>query len=92
MYKLERTRKGKIIFGILSLFFFALFLRGYMGGGYEIIINGCMSEPLSSIVMVSSLFSTVICLVCFFVINSLEKDIVEWLEILDNNNQETAQK
>ncbi len=86
MYKLERTRKGKIVFGVLSLIFFVLFLRGYMGGGYEIIVDGYMNEPLSSIVMISSLFSAIICLVCFFVVNALEKDIVEWLKIIDKNN------
>ncbi|MBR4030409.1 MAG: hypothetical protein IKJ06_03330 [Clostridia bacterium] len=86
MYKLDRTRRGKIVFGVLALVFFALFFIGYRGGGYEIIMYGFMNEPLSSIVMVSSLFCAVICMVCFFVVNALEKDIVEWLKILDKNN------
>ena len=71
MYKLDRTRKCKIVFGVLSLIFFVLCFRGIWNGGYEIITDGFMNEPLPSIVMVSSLFCAVICLVCFFVINAL---------------------
>lgn len=87
MYKLERVRRVKIVSGILSFVFFVLFLLGYHGGGYEIIIDGFMNEPLPSIIMVSSLFSTVVCLICFFVVNALEKDISDWLKILDKDKQ-----
>ena len=83
MYKLERVRTVKIVLGILTLVFLALFLLGYRGGGYEIILDGFMNEPLCSIVMVSSLFSAVVCLVSFFIVNALEKDITEWLGILE---------
>ena len=83
MYKLDRVRRVKIVLGVLTLVFFALFLLGYGGGGYEIIIDGFMNEPLYSIVMVSSLFSAVVCLIGFFVVNALEKDIAEWLGILE---------
>lgn len=83
MYKLDRVRRVKIVLGVLTLVFFALFLLGYGGGGYEIIIDGFMNEPLYSIVMVSSLFSAVVCLIGFFVVNELEKDIAEWLGILE---------
>ena len=82
MYKLDRTRKVKIVFGVLTVIFFVLFLLGYAAGGYEL-IDGFMNEPLYAIVMVSSLFSAVVCLVGFFVVNALEKDIAEWLGILD---------
>ena len=82
MYRLDRTRKVKIVFGVLTGIFFALFLLGYAGGGYEL-IDGFMNEPLYAIVMVSSLFSAVVCLAGFFVVNALEKDIAEWLGILD---------
>lgn len=83
MYKLDRARRVKIVLGVLTLVFFALFLLGYGGGGYEIIMYGFMNEPLFSIVMVSSLFCAVVCLVGFFVVNALEKDIAEWLGILE---------
>lgn len=91
MYKLDRVRRVKIVLGVLTLVFFVLFLLGYGGGGYEIIIDGFMNEPLYSIVMVSSLFSAVVCLIGFFVVNALEKDIAEWLGIFEkritNKNQ-----
>ncbi|MBO5019912.1 MAG: hypothetical protein J6D52_04525 [Clostridia bacterium] len=87
MYKLDRTRKHKIVFGIMAFVFFVLFVRGFMRGGAEIIIDGFMNEPLPSIVMVSSLFGSIICLICFFTLNALEKDIAEWLKIIDKNNQ-----
>ncbi len=83
MYKLDRVRRVKIVLGILTLVFLVLFFLGYGGGGYEIIIDGFMSEPLDSIVMVSSLFSAVVCLIGFFAVNALEKDIAEWLGILE---------
>ena len=82
MYKLDRLRKVKIALGVLILVFFALFLLGYGGGGYEIITDGFMNEPLYSITMVCSLFSAILCLVCFFIVSALEKDIAEWLGIL----------
>ena len=87
MYKLERTRKYKLIFGVLAFVFFVLFIRGFMRGGAEIIIDGFMSEPLPSIVMVSSLLCSIICLLCFLVVNALEKDISEWLKIIDQQNK-----
>lgn len=87
MYKLDRTRKCKIIFCVLAIVFFVLSIRGFVAGGYEIIQYGFMNEPLSSIVMVSSLFCTIICLLCFFTVNALEKDITEWLKMIDKNNK-----
>ena len=87
MYRLDRTRKYKVVFGILTLVFFVLFIRGFMHGGAEIIIDDFMNEPLPSIVMVSSLFCSIICLICFFVVNALEKDIAEWLKIIDQKNK-----
>lgn len=83
MYKLDRVRRCKIVFGILALVFFALFLLGYCGGGDETIMYGFMNEPLFSIIMISSLFCAVVCLVGFFAVNALEKDIAEWLGILE---------
>ena len=83
MYKLDRARRYKVIFGVLALVFFCMFLLGYAGGGYETIMYGFMNEPLSSIIMVSSLFCAVVCLVGALVINALEKDIAEWLKILE---------
>ena len=83
MYKLDRVRKVKIFLGVLIFVFFALFLLGYVGGGYEIIMDGFMNEPLYSIAMVCSLFSAVVCLAGFFIVNALEKDIAEWLGILE---------
>lgn len=83
MYKLERARKGKIAFGVLALVFAGLFVFGYGAGGYETILYGYMNYPIASIVMVVSLFSAVICLVAFLTMNALEKDIAEWLKILE---------
>lgn len=82
MYKLDRVRKAKILLGVLILVFFVLFLLGYGSGGYEI-IDGFMNEPLYSITMVCSLFSAIVCLAGFFIVNALEKDIAEWLGVLD---------
>ena len=87
MYKLDRTCEYKIIFGVLTFVFFVLFVRGFMSGGAEIIFDGFMNEPLPSIVMVSSLFCGIICLICFLVVNALEKDIAEWLKIIDQKNK-----
>lgn len=87
MYKLDRTRKMKIIFESLTVIFLVLFVRGFAGGGYEIIKYGFMNEPLASIMMVSSLFCAVICALGFFALNALEKDIAEWLEILEKETE-----
>ena len=87
MYKLDKTRKYKIIFGVLTLVFFVLFVRGLMRGGAEIIFDGFMNEPLPSIVMVCSLFCAIVCLICCLVVNALEKDIAEWLKIIDQQNK-----
>jgi len=87
MYKMERTHKWKIVFCVLSIVFFALSVRGFMAGGYEIIQYGFMNEPLSSIVMVSSLLCAIICLLCFFTVNALEKDITEWLKMIGKKNK-----
>ena len=83
MYKLDRVHKAKIVLGVLTFVFFVLFLLGYVNGGDELITDGFINEPLYAIVMVSALFSAVVCCIGFFVVNALEKDIAEWLGILD---------
>lgn len=83
MYRLERARRGKIAFGILAFVFAVLFFFGYGAGGYEMILYGYVNEPLAAIAMVVSLFSAMICLAACLTINGLEKDIAEWLSILD---------
>ena len=83
MYQLDRARKGKIAFGVLALVFVVLFIFGYGTGGYEVMTYGYMNEPIATIIMVVSLFSAVICLVAFLTMTALEKDIAEWLKILE---------
>lgn len=87
MYRLDRTRKCKIVLGVFTIVFLVLSVCGYMGGGYEILEYGFMNEPLPSIIMVSSLFCAVICFVSFLGLNALEKDIAEWLKIIDKKDR-----
>lgn len=87
MYRLDRTRKCRISFGVLAIVFLVLSVCGYMGGGYEILEYGFMNEPLPSIVMVSSLFCAGVCFVGFLGLRALEKDIAEWLKIIDRKDK-----
>ena len=84
MYRLERTRRMKLVFGVLALVFAVLVIVGYGYGGDELIHYGFMNEPLAAIGMVVSLVGAVVCLVAFLTVNALEKDIAEWLEILES--------
>lgn len=83
MYHLDRTRKVKIVLGILTAIFFVLFMIGFAGGGQELIFDGYMSDPLYAIVMVGAFFAAIICLIGIIFINALEKDVAEWLKIID---------
>ena len=83
MYKLDRTRKCKFAFGILALIFFVICILGYGFGGRDLLEHGWMNDPLAGIVMVAAFFCTVICTIAFFTVHALEKDIAEWLEIVD---------
>ena len=73
MYKLERVRKCKIVLGILTLIFFAL---SFLSFGY--------SRANLTLPGYVSLFCAIDCIVGIFVISTLEKDIAEWLGILEN--------
>ena len=85
MYQLDRARKCKFTFGILAFVFLILCIVGYGNGGCELIEHGFMNEPLASIVMVVSLFCAVVCAVACITIHALEKDIAEWLRILETS-------
>ena len=87
MYRLDRTRKCRIAFCVLATVFLVLSVCGYMGGGYEILEYGFMNEPLPSIVMVSSFFCAFICFASVLGLNALEKDIAEWLKIIDRKDK-----
>ena len=88
MYQLERTRKWKRIFCALTVLFFFLSFLGYIAGGYELVAYGFITNaPLVCVIMVISLFSAIICLAVCLTINAIEKDIAEWLEILDTKNK-----
>ena len=84
MYLMDRTRIGKLVFGILAAVFAVSCVVSYAAGGNELLLYGFMNTPLAAIVMVVSLFSSVICSAIYLVINALEKDITEWLKILDS--------
>ena len=83
MYRLERAHKCKITFGVLAVVFFLCCILGYMSGGDELIQYGFMNTPLASIIMVVSLFAAIICFTACLTVNAMEKDIAEWLEILE---------
>ena len=84
MYSLDRTRKVKVVLGVLTALFVVLFIIGFAGGGHELIFDGFMNDPLYAIVMVAAFFAAIISIVGLLIVNALEKDIVEWLRILDN--------
>ena len=88
MYKLERTRIGKIIFGMLASVFGILCLWCFAAGGSDLVFYGFTNTPLASLIMVASLFAAIICLAVCLTINALEKDIAEWLKILDNKQKD----
>lgn len=83
MYRMDRTRKCKVAFGISALIFFVMCILGYGFGGKDLLEYGWMNDPLAGIVMVAAFFCTVICTIAFFTVHALEKDIAEWLEIVD---------
>ncbi|QNU66533.1 hypothetical protein EHE19_017015 [Ruminiclostridium herbifermentans] len=84
MYTLEQTRKIKIIIIVFIVIFFILAVWGYLRGGHELISYGFMNEPLASIVMVASFFSSIILILVGLAINALQKDIEIELKIIDN--------
>ena len=83
MYSLDRTRKAKIFLGVLVVLFLVLSILGFAGGGRELIFDGYMNDPLFAIVMIAGFFAALISFVGLLVVNALEKDIAEWLKILD---------
>lgn len=83
MYTLERTKKLKIAILIVAIICFLLSVIGYGAGGYELISDGFMNEPLATIIMLVAFFSTVILILFYLVISALQKDIAEQLQIQD---------
>ena len=83
MYKLDRARRVKIILGVLTFFFLVVFFIAYLAGGCDLVIYGFLNYPFECMIMVCSLLSAVACLVGFFIVHALEKDIAEWLGILE---------
>lgn len=83
MYKLDRTRKCKFAFGILTFIFLVIAVIGYVTGGSELLRYDFINERLASISMVVSFFCMVICALATITVHALEKDIAEWLEIVD---------
>ena len=79
MYRLERTCKCKVLWGVLSVLFLLLSLWGYGYGGEELLHNGFLNEPLPCIVMVVSFFSFLISLGLFLTLRAIQKDIAEQL-------------
>lgn len=85
MYKLEQTRKCKIAFGFLTFLFLVISIIGYGVGGGELLEYGFMNNKLACITMVVAFFCMVICGLATVTIHALEKDIAEWLGIVDKN-------
>ena len=79
MYKLERTRKFQVLWGVLALFFVVLAVWGFWKGGDELLQSGFFNEPLPCIVMIVSFFGFGISLGLFFTLRALQKDIAEQL-------------
>ena len=75
MYKLDRTRKCKIILGVLTLLFFIL----------PLIAAAChVDERTSDILSIASPLIAVVCLLGTCLAHALEKDIADWLGILED--------
>ena len=75
MYKLDRTRKCKIILGILTLLFFIL----------PLIAAAChVDERTLDIILIASPLIAVVCLLGTCLAHALEKDIADWLGILED--------
>ncbi len=75
MYKLERVCKCKIVLGILTLIFFIL----------PLIAAAChVDQRTFDIILIASPLIAVVCLLGTCLAHALEKDIAEWLGILEN--------
>ena len=75
MYKLDRTRKCKIVFIILTLLFFIL----------PLIAAAChVDQRIFDIIAIASPLIAVVCLLGSCLAHALEKDIADWLGILEN--------
>ena len=79
MYKLERTRKFQVLWGVLAFLFLVLSLWGFWNGGDEMLQSGFFNVPLPCIVMVVAFFSFLISLGVFFTLRAIQKDIEEQL-------------
>ena len=79
MYKLERTRKFQVLWGVLAFLFLVFSLWGFWKGGDEMLQSGFCNEPLPCIVMVAAFFGFLISLGLFFTLRALQKDIAEQL-------------
>ena len=84
MYTMERTCKYRIVWGILSICFFAISIWGYCHGGNELLQYGFMNEPLQSIMMVASFFAAIISFLIFLTLHAIQKDIADQLKCMDN--------
>ena len=75
MYKLDRTRKCKIVFIILTLLFFILpFIAAACGA----------QQHTTRIILTVSPLLGIVCLGITCLAHSLEKDIADWLGILED--------
>ena len=84
MYKFDRVRKCKFVFCALTALFFVLSILGFGNGGYELIWGEVVFEEAPAIVMVVSLCFGIICLLTSLTINALEKDVAEWLKVVES--------
>ena len=79
MYRLERTGKWKVLWGVLAVLFLVLSLWGYGYGGEELLQDGFLNEPLPCIVMIVSFFGFLISLALCLTLRAIQKDVAEQL-------------
>lgn len=84
MFSLERTKKVIITMFCCSVISFMLSFLGFAGGGEELIRDGIMNNPGSTILMFVSFGMSIVFLLTGIGLRAISKDIVDELKYLNS--------
>lgn len=87
MYRLDRTKKCRFAALFLAFVSAVLTVVGYARGGGELLGYGFMNDALEAILMIAAAFGTVIFVLLFILIVSIEKDMAENLKSIDRDRK-----
>lgn len=87
MYRLDRTKKCRFAALFLAFVSAVLTVVGYARGGGELLRYGFMDDPLEAVLMIAAAFGTVIFVLLFILIVSIEKDMAENLKSIDRDRK-----